>query len=333
MSVLLIGDGCADGSTQGVSPPDAAAPAASVCDNGKPRKSCTMDGCNKGAVSNGRCRGHGGGRRCKAEGCTRSAQSSNDARCYAHGGGPRCRVRGCVKGAQSRGLCKAHVGGVRCELEGCLKSAIGNGICRRHGREVKCECPGGITNWTLGSGLCLKHSQDNQGTRQSTCGVRAMENDSSTHVDITTEEHEDIAMEVSRAEAISSDFVAVHCYVEGSSTVAENKGRCRSHSVKQRCNYPDGCRNIASMNSLFCLTHCNTLPPRISIGNHQTPCVELVTSHSGSNTTSSNPGSNERNSRLRTSTVKVTARQQELQARLYCDAILSTRTTELFAAM
>jgi hypothetical protein len=55
-----------------------------------------------------KCTGHGGGRRCKHEGCTKSAQSSTDY-CVRHGGGKKCTVPGCGKVARGRNnLCVGH---------------------------------------------------------------------------------------------------------------------------------------------------------------------------------------------------------------------------------
>lgn len=54
---------------------------------------------------------HGGGKRCKTENCTKSAQGSTDF-CKAHGGGKRCNWGGdgkCEKFARGKsGLCAAH---------------------------------------------------------------------------------------------------------------------------------------------------------------------------------------------------------------------------------
>jgi hypothetical protein len=52
---------------------------------------------------------HGGGKRCRFDGCDKSAQGSTDL-CKAHGGGKRCSwITGCEKFARGRsGMCAAH---------------------------------------------------------------------------------------------------------------------------------------------------------------------------------------------------------------------------------
>lgn len=54
------------------------------------------------------CTLHGGGKRCRKEGCTKSAQSSTDF-CVRHGGGKRCKIVGCEKVARGKTmLCMSH---------------------------------------------------------------------------------------------------------------------------------------------------------------------------------------------------------------------------------
>ncbi|KAK3271517.1 hypothetical protein CYMTET_20139 [Cymbomonas tetramitiformis] len=54
------------------------------------------------------CAAHGGGKRCQAEGCTKSAQGSTEY-CVAHEGGKCCQDEGCTKSAQgSTEYCAAH---------------------------------------------------------------------------------------------------------------------------------------------------------------------------------------------------------------------------------
>lgn len=61
---------------------------------------------------------HGGGKRCKFDGCNKSAQGSTDL-CKAHGGGKRCAWdTGCDKFARGRsGLCAAHATLMASKLE------------------------------------------------------------------------------------------------------------------------------------------------------------------------------------------------------------------------
>ena len=59
----------------------------------------------------GKCKAHGGGKRCMEKDCNKSAQGGTK-RCAAHGGGRRCEEPGCTKGAQgTTRRCVAHGGG------------------------------------------------------------------------------------------------------------------------------------------------------------------------------------------------------------------------------
>ncbi|GLE03997.1 hypothetical protein PINS_up012908 [Pythium insidiosum] len=71
-------------------------------------KKCQVADCDKISVSRGLCRGHGGGRRCQHEGCTKGAQSRSDF-CWAHGGGQRCEVPNCMRSRKSKRFCVAHL--------------------------------------------------------------------------------------------------------------------------------------------------------------------------------------------------------------------------------
>merc|ERR1719162_2322699 len=75
-----------------------------------------------------------GGRRCDAEGCDKSAQSSTKF-CVKHGGGKKCSHPECEKVSRGRTqFCAGHGGGVRCKLAGCNRVAIGKiQLCRAHG--------------------------------------------------------------------------------------------------------------------------------------------------------------------------------------------------------
>ena len=98
-------------------------------------KRCKMEGCSKSAVGGSHfCTGHGGGKRCQVPGCDKSAQSSTKF-CVKHGGGKKCQHQGCEKVARGKTMfCAAHGGGVRCKLEGCNRVAIGKAqLCRAHG--------------------------------------------------------------------------------------------------------------------------------------------------------------------------------------------------------
>jgi hypothetical protein len=72
-------------------------------------KRCKMDGCHKSAVGGSLyCTGHGGGKRCSVSGCDKSAQSSTNF-CVKHGGGKKCQHDGCMKVARGKTLFCAAV--------------------------------------------------------------------------------------------------------------------------------------------------------------------------------------------------------------------------------
>ncbi|KAG7377229.1 hypothetical protein PHYBOEH_000981 [Phytophthora boehmeriae] len=71
-------------------------------------KRCQVLHCDKISVSRGLCRGHGGGRRCQHEGCSKGAQSRSNF-CWAHGGGQRCEVKNCMRSRKSKRFCVAHL--------------------------------------------------------------------------------------------------------------------------------------------------------------------------------------------------------------------------------
>lgn len=72
-------------------------------------KRCKKDGCNKSAVGGSQfCTGHGGGKRCQVPGCDKSAQSSTKF-CVKHGGGKKCQHPGCEKVSRGRTLYCAAV--------------------------------------------------------------------------------------------------------------------------------------------------------------------------------------------------------------------------------
>ncbi|CEG49567.1 uncharacterized protein PHALS_07325 [Plasmopara halstedii] len=93
-------------------------------------KVCSILGCNKSALSRGKCPEHGGGSRCKREGCSKFAQTRG--LCKSHGGGRQCNVSGCIKNAHQNRLCRSHGGGKRCDYFGCPKWAQRSGYCCAH---------------------------------------------------------------------------------------------------------------------------------------------------------------------------------------------------------
>ena len=99
------------------------------------RPLCEELSCSKYAQSQGKCKRHGGGKRCSVDGCSKSSQGNN--LCRSHGGGERCSREGCDKGAQYKQLCGKHGGGRRCRVEECDKHARGGGLCQFHGNMYK----------------------------------------------------------------------------------------------------------------------------------------------------------------------------------------------------
>lgn len=93
-------------------------------------KVCSINGCNKSALSRGKCPEHGGGSRCKRDGCAKFAQTRG--LCKSHGGGRQCSVTGCSKNAHQNRLCRSHGGGKRCDYQGCPKWAQRSGYCCAH---------------------------------------------------------------------------------------------------------------------------------------------------------------------------------------------------------
>ncbi|GLE05647.1 hypothetical protein PINS_up014687 [Pythium insidiosum] len=93
-------------------------------------KICSVSGCNKSALSRGKCPEHGGGSRCKRDGCQKFAQTRG--LCKSHGGGRQCNVPGCTKNAHQNRLCRSHGGGKRCDFYGCPKWAQRSGYCCAH---------------------------------------------------------------------------------------------------------------------------------------------------------------------------------------------------------
>jgi hypothetical protein len=84
-------------------------------------KRCRSSGCTKSAKGRTMyCIGHGGGRHCKTEGCDKSALSSSEF-CFNYGSIRRCSIETCTKAAQgSTQLCSGHGGGYRCQGDACI---------------------------------------------------------------------------------------------------------------------------------------------------------------------------------------------------------------------
>ena len=78
----------------------------------KPRRICSIPSCTSQSVSFGKCRRHGGGKRCRVARCHKSTQGGTHY-CWAHGGGKRCKYVGCTNGAVLHGWCRSHASHVR----------------------------------------------------------------------------------------------------------------------------------------------------------------------------------------------------------------------------
>jgi hypothetical protein len=120
---------------------------------------CRHEGCTKSARGGAQpyCKSHGGGRRCEHDGCTKAAEGMHH--CIAHGGGRRCEYDSCTKGAVGKtSLCLGHSGGRRCEHNGCTTAARGGvqPYCKAHGGGRRCKhdvC----TKAAEGKQFCVAH--------------------------------------------------------------------------------------------------------------------------------------------------------------------------------
>lgn len=118
---------------------------------------CSHLGCEKGAVSGGLpglCISHGGGRRCRAEGCPKSAAGPTHF-CVSHGGGKRCAHEGCTRQPNRGGFCANH-GTARCKFPDCTKVEKGGGYCCKHGGGRRCAFEG-CNKHNVGGGFCIAH--------------------------------------------------------------------------------------------------------------------------------------------------------------------------------
>jgi len=158
-------------------------------------KRCKSPGCPKSAQRGGKCIAHGGGKKCKVEGCTTSARAKFDVcvrhgakerrcaeegcenralkgkKCKAHGGGHRCQHPGCDKSAESRSdFCISHgAKGRRCSHANCNKHAMKGGKCIAHGGGRRCTKLGCEKSAVGGSGLCVAHGAPKSKCRHEGC--------------------------------------------------------------------------------------------------------------------------------------------------------------------
>jgi len=110
----------------------------------KDYRTCSIEGCNRKAAGNGRCRiEHGGYNLCNQDGCTNRVQKGGV--CLRHGAVVRytCRHEGCTNQVKrSRGVCTLHEAKQRavltCKREGC-PNPVGRqgGVCILHTRLSK----------------------------------------------------------------------------------------------------------------------------------------------------------------------------------------------------
>jgi copper chaperone CopZ len=148
-----------------VSEPVAKAPSKPKRPKHVPKK-CVFEGCSRLAAGKGYCRGHGGGRRCRASSCHKT--DVGGGYCMAHGGGKRCEFPNCSRGAQGVSmLCKSHGGGLRCSVPGCTSSAQSGGkrLCIKHGGGLRC-CMEGCNCLVRRNRLCRRHLNVNHNSSQ-----------------------------------------------------------------------------------------------------------------------------------------------------------------------
>ena len=118
------------------------------------------DGCSAGARGGGKCITHGGGRRCREEGCSNGAASGGD-KCITHGGGLPCTEEGCDRKRKIRGLCAVHAGVNKkslCSVAACFAKDVGGGKCKSHGGRATCTKEG-CDRKVAARGVCRVHDE------------------------------------------------------------------------------------------------------------------------------------------------------------------------------
>ena len=99
---------------------------------------CVERACRHKAIGeDGRCKAHGGRRRCKEEGCDNAAVSAKRGVCAKHAPRRACSESGCGASALARGACGEH-GGARkrkrqCAERDCDRGVVSGERCVRHG--------------------------------------------------------------------------------------------------------------------------------------------------------------------------------------------------------
>ena len=108
---------------------------------------CVEHRCRRKAIGeDGRCKAHGGKRRCKEDQCSNVAVSAKQGVCAKHARRRACVEHGCDSAALLRGVCSEH-GGVRkrkrlCEEHDCEGVVVSGARCVRHGGGGSCGEPG-----------------------------------------------------------------------------------------------------------------------------------------------------------------------------------------------
>jgi hypothetical protein len=106
---------------------------------------CVERACRHKAISeDGRCKAHGGRRRCTEEGCANAAVSAKRGVCAKHAPRRACSASGCGAPALARGACGEH-GGARarkrqCAERDCDRGVVSGDRCVRHGGGGAAPC-------------------------------------------------------------------------------------------------------------------------------------------------------------------------------------------------
>jgi len=127
-----------------------------------PHVICSVEGCNRKATGNGRCRTeHGGYDLCSQDGCTN--QAVRGGVCIRHGAKVKtCKHEGCTNRVKSKGVCVKHGASwtkKTCSHDGCSNYAKKGGVCIKHGAKVKIKTCSheGCTKHIVKGGLCTSH--------------------------------------------------------------------------------------------------------------------------------------------------------------------------------
>ncbi|KDO21484.1 hypothetical protein SPRG_12527 [Saprolegnia parasitica CBS 223.65] len=139
--------------------PPVVAPKASAL-SGERRRLCSDVNCKSQARAFGKCKRHGGSKRCAHAGCDKSVQSRGLCirTAAAARRWPPCAVVGCDKKAHMKQLCRQHGGGDRCSIPGCDKWV------QRRDADGDDEDDGLYASMELSTTYCWKLRQSDQVT-------------------------------------------------------------------------------------------------------------------------------------------------------------------------